>query len=83
MHFLVAPVRGRSGAGFWVQATNADEARLLVSLNVPGMESAGDRLFATCEPDDAYLPLYGAIIGGAGQTYTITRRRPPKVPSPR
>ncbi len=76
MYFVVAPVGGRQSAAFWVKADNADEARLLVSLNVPGMESARDSSFASCEPDETNLPLYGSIIGGSGHTYTITRRRP-------
>jgi hypothetical protein len=76
MHFLVVPVNRRPGMGFWVQADDADEARLLVSLNVPGMENAVSLMFASCEQDDSYSPGYGTITGGAGQSYTITRRRP-------
>jgi hypothetical protein len=76
MHFVVVPVNRRSDMGYWVQAADADEARLLVSLNVPGMENAIDQVFANCERDDRYSPGFGAITGGAGKTYTITRRRP-------
>lgn len=75
MHFLVVPLNRRSDMGFWVQANDADEARLLVSLNVPGMENAVSQMFASCEQDDRYSPGYGAITSGTGQTYTITRRR--------
>jgi hypothetical protein len=76
MLFVVVPVNRRSDMGFWVQADNADEARLLVSLNVPGMENAVNQLFASCERDDRYSPGYGTITGGTGRTYTIIRRRP-------
>jgi hypothetical protein len=76
MLFVVVPVNRRSGMGFWVQAADPDEARLLVSLNVPGMESAVNQISASCERDDRYSPGFGAITGGDGQTYTITRRRP-------
>jgi hypothetical protein len=77
MHFLVVPANRPSGVGFWVQADDADEARLLVSLNVPGMENSLSLMFASCEQDDSFSPGYGTITGGAGQSYTI-RRRPKK-----
>jgi hypothetical protein len=62
--------------GFWVQAADANEARLLVSLNVPGMSGAVNLAFASCERNDRYSPGFGAITGGDGRTYTVTRRRP-------
>ena len=80
--FIVAPINKLSDMGFWVQAADADEARLLVSLNVPGMESAENQLFARCEPDERYSPGHGAITGGNGRTYTITRRRPKNTTGP-
>ena len=76
MPFVVVPVNRQFDPGYWVQAADADEARLLVSLNVPGMEDAVSLMFASCERDDRYAPAFGAITGGTGRTYTITRRRP-------
>jgi hypothetical protein len=76
MLFVVVPVNRQSGMGFWVQAADTDEARLLVSLNVPGMEGAANQLFASCERSDRHSPGFGAITGGDGKTFTITRRRP-------
>lgn len=67
MLFIVVPVNGKSDMGFWVQADNANEARLLVSLNVPGRENAVSPIFASCDQDERFSPEYGAIIGGSGQ----------------
>ena len=75
MLFMVVPVNRRSDMGYWVQADSENQARLLVSLNVPGMEHAVSSIFADCEPDERFSPGYGAITGGSGQTFTITRRR--------
>lgn len=75
MNFIVVPINRGSDMGFWVQAHNAIEARLLVSLNIPGMAESISDAFASCEEDHRYSPEYGAITCGSGRTYTITRRR--------
>ena len=74
MNFVVVPTGAQPSVGFWLQAGSAQEARLLVALNVPSMGSAGNPDLAECRPDQTYCPGYGAIIQGTGRTYTITRR---------
>jgi len=74
MRFIVVPINARPEMGFWLQADSTEEARRLVSLNVPLMGRAVESNFATCEEDQVHLPGYGVIVGGSGRTYTITRR---------
>ena len=74
MHFIVVPIGRHPDMGFWLQAATPEEARRLVSLNVPHMEDAIHTSFATCAEDHIHSPGYGVIVGGSGRTYTITRR---------
>jgi hypothetical protein len=74
MHFVVVP-KGRSRKfGFWLRAESAEEARRLVSLNVPEMGSVTNPDAAECSPDETYAPMHGVIVEGFGRSYTITRR---------
>jgi len=75
VQFVVVPINRQPDMGFWLQADSPEEARRLVSLNVPDMESAVDASFAYCATDQTHSPEYGAILEGARRTYTITRRR--------
>jgi hypothetical protein len=74
MNFLVVPIGRNPKFGFWLQAANAEEARMLVSLNVPEMGSVTNPGHAACGPDETYSPMHGAIFEGSGRSYTITRR---------
>lgn len=74
MNFVVIPIGCNRKFGFWLQAANPQEARRLVSLNVPGMGSVTDSDLAQCTPDDTHLPMFGLIFEGSGRSYTITRR---------
>jgi hypothetical protein len=75
MTFRVVPIGRNPKFGFWVRAETAEEARLLVSLNVPEMAAVTNPSLAACDPDQTYSPGHGVIIEGSGRTYTITRRR--------
>jgi hypothetical protein len=73
--FVVVPIGRQPKFGYWLQAENAEEARKLVSLNVPEMETVTNLGLAECGPDQTHSPGYGVIFAGSGRTYTITRRR--------
>lgn len=75
MTFVVVPTGRNPKFGFWLQADSAEEARRLVSLNVPEMSGVTNPSHAACGPDQTYSPGYGVIIEGSGRSYTITRRR--------
>lgn len=72
--FVVVPVGRNQKFGFWLQAGNPQEARRLVSLNVPGMAGVTNADLAQCTPDDTHSPMHGLIFEGSGRSYTITRR---------
>ncbi|CAH2397682.1 hypothetical protein MES5069_180038 [Mesorhizobium escarrei] len=74
VHFLVVPVNRQPDMGFWLQADSPEEARRLVSLNVPQMEYATNEGYATCEQDQTHSPPYGVIVEGSGRTFTIKKR---------
>lgn len=74
MNFVVVPVGRNPKFGFWVQAEDAEEARKLVSLNVPEMAGVTIPDHAQCNPDQTYSPIHGVIFEGSGRSYTITRR---------
>jgi hypothetical protein len=75
MNFVVVPIGRNPRFGFWLKAADADEARKLVSLNVPEMAGVTDPDLAQCNPDQTYSPMHGLIFEGSGRSYTITRRR--------
>ena len=77
MNFVVIPTGRNLKFGFWLQAGDADEARRLVALNVPGMADVTNSDLAQCNRDDTHSPMHGLIIEGSGRSYTITRRTPP------
>jgi hypothetical protein len=74
MNFVVVPTGRNPKFGFWVRAGDAEEARKLVSLNVPDMSSVINPNLAECSPDTTYSPIDGVIFEGSGRSYTITRR---------
>jgi hypothetical protein len=74
MNFLVVPVGRNPKFGFWLQAGDAEEARKLVSLNVPEMAGVTNPALARCTPDETHSPMHGLIFEGSGRSYTITRR---------
>lgn len=74
MNFVVVPIGRSPAAGFWLQAETSEEARKLVSLNVPDMGRVTEAGYAECRPDQTYSPMHGVIVEGYGRTYTITRR---------
>ena len=74
MNFVVVPIGRNRKFGFWLQAESAEEARKLVSLNVPEMGSVTNPDSAECGPDGTYSPTHGMIFEGSGRSYTITRR---------
>jgi len=74
VHFVVVPIGRSLKFGFWLQAEDAEEARKLVSLNVPEMSGVTNPILAGCSLDQTYSPGYGSIIEGSGRSYTITRR---------
>ena len=74
MMFVVVPVGRNPKFGFWLQAGDEEEARTLVSLNVPNMASVTNPAFAQCNPDDTHRPMHGLIFEGSGRSFTITRR---------
>ena len=74
MNFVVVPIGCDRKFGFWLQASNSQEARRLVFLNVPGMERVTESALAECTLDDTHSPMFGLIFGGSGRSYTITRR---------
>ncbi len=74
MNFVVVPTGRNRKFGFWVQAGSKEEARKLVSLNVPEMGGVTSPDRAECEHDETYSPMHGVIVEGWGRSYTITRR---------
>jgi hypothetical protein len=74
MNFVVVPIGRNRKFGFWLQAESAEEARKLVSLNVPEMGSVTDPDSAECGRDETCSPMHGVILEGSGRSYTITRR---------
>jgi hypothetical protein len=74
MNFVVVPMGRNRKFGFWLRAESAEEARRLVSLNVPEMSGVTNPDAAECSPDETYSPMHGVIFEGFGRSYTITRR---------
>ena len=74
MNFVVVPRDRNRKFGFWLRAESAEEARKLVSLNVPEMGSVTNPDAADCRPDETHTPVHGVIVEGSGRSYTITRR---------
>jgi hypothetical protein len=74
MNYLVVSVGRNRKFGFWLRVESAEEARKLVSLNVPEMASVTNLDAAECGPDETYSPMHGVIVEGSGRSYTITRR---------
>ena len=74
VHFAIVPINRQPDMGFWVKADTPEEARRLISLNVPGMEQATSTAFARCDEDQTYVPAYGVIVEGTGRTFTVKRR---------
>jgi len=74
VNFVVVPMGRQPSFGFWLQAESAEEAKRIVALNIPDIDSAGFPDCAGCWPDATYVPQYGAIIEGTVRTHTITRR---------
>jgi hypothetical protein len=73
-NFVVVPTGRRPEFGFWLQAESSEEARKLVSLNVPNMGGVTGPSSAECSTNQTYTPMHGVIIEGFGRSYTITRR---------
>jgi hypothetical protein len=77
VNYVVIPTGRNLRFGFWLQAADAEEARKLVALNVPGMAGVTNSDVAQCTQDDTHSPMHGLIFEGSGRSYTITRRTRP------
>ena len=71
-NFHIYPVA--DGDSFWVKASSSEEARKLITLNVPDAPNAAEASQYRCEEDDQKSPPHGLIYHQAGRPITITRR---------
>lgn|GEM_PF-1483582 len=71
-NFHIYPVA--DGDSFWVKASSSEEARKLITLNVPDAANAAEASQYRCEEDDQKSPPHGLIYHQQGRPITITRR---------
>ena len=72
--YLVIPVGGAHTDGLWVTADTEEQARRLVSLNVPDAAEAIDWKRYDCRTDETYYTGPGVILKGSAETFTIHKR---------
>ena len=71
-NFHIYPVA--DGDSFWVKASSSEEARKLITLNVPDAPNATEASQYRCEEDDQKSPPHGLIYHQQGRPITITKR---------
>ena len=60
-YYQVWPKDDRVADSFWLEAASQDDARYLVSRNVPGASNAQDATIYDCVLDSANTPPAGTI----------------------